>query len=198
MAAILGTGRTVPDVCRTAELPDEALALLGDGNQPRAFVEALAAAGQHAEAIRFLAHALDPRPAVWWAWVCARRAHGETPPDPIQASLEATKAWIANPSDANCRAAMAKAEAADLGTPAGCAGLAAFFCGDSIAPKGSAEPVPPPAHVAARAIAGCVILAAVGDPPENAPERFREYLTQGLEVADKTSLWTPPAPSGKR
>lgn len=193
MPALLGTGRTAPEICRAAELDDAALALLGDGEQPRAFVEGLVAGGQHVAAVRFLAYALDRRPAVWWAWVCARRAHGDTPPPEILAALDATKAWIADPSDANRREAMARAQTADFGTPAGCAGLAAFFCGDSLAPAG-AEPVPPGEFMAARAIAGCVILAAVIDPPEKAPERYEEFLRQGFEVAEKTALWTPPPP----
>lgn len=193
MPALLGTGRTALEVCRAAELEDEALALLGDGEQPRAFVDALIAAGNHVAAVRFLAFALDRRPAVWWAWVCARRAHGETPAPAIQTSLDATKTWIADPSDANRRAAMARAEAAEFGTPAGCAGLAAFFCGDSLAPPG-VDPVPPGEFMAAQAIAGCIILAAVIDPPELAEERYQEYLRQGFEVAEKTALWTPPPP----
>lgn len=193
MPTLLGTGRTAAEICRAAELDDDALALLGDGEQPRAFVDALIAAGQHEAAVRFLAYALDRRPAVWWAWVCARRAHGDAPPPAIQAALEATKVWIGDPSDANRRAAMASAEAADFGTPAGCAGLAAFFCGDSLAPAG-AEPVPPGEFMAAQAIAGSIILAAVIDPPELAPERYQEYLRQGFEVAEKTALWTPPPP----
>ncbi len=197
MAALLGTGRTALEVCRAAELEDDAVALLGDGEQPRAFLEALIAAGNHVAAVRFLAYALDTRPAVWWAWVCARRAHGETPPPIIQTALDATKAWIAEPSDAKRRATMASAEAADFGTPAGCAGLAAFFCGDSLAPPG-AEPVAPGEFMAAQAIASSVILAAVIDPPEQAEERFQEYLRQGLEVAEKTALWTPPPPRADR
>jgi len=193
MAALLGTGRTVLDVCRAAELDDEAMALLGDGEQPRAFVDALIAAGNHPAAVRFLAFALDKRPAVWWAWVCARRAHGDAPPPAIHTALEATKTWITEPSDANRRAAMAAAEAADIGTPAGCAGLAAFFCGDSLAPP-DVDAVPPGEFMAAQAIAGCIILAAVMDPPEQADERYLEYLRQGFEVAEKTALWTPPPP----
>lgn len=192
MPAVLATGRTALDVCRAAELDPEVIARLGDGGEPRAFVEGLVNGGHHVAAVRFLAYALDRRPAVWWAWVCARRTHGETPPPEIQASLKATETWIANPNDANRRAAMAQAEAADFGTPAGCAGLAAFFCGDSLAPPG-VEPVPPGEFMAARVIAGCIILAAVADPPEQAPERYAEFLRQGLEVAEKTGLWTPPA-----
>ncbi|MDH5197000.1 MAG: hypothetical protein OEY20_07090 [Gemmatimonadota bacterium] len=193
MPALMGTGRTALEVCRAAELDDDALALLGDGEKPRAFVDALIAAEHHAAAVKFLAFALDKRPAVWWAWVCARRAHGDEPDPAIQAALEATKAWIADPSDANRRTAMACAEAADFGTPAGCAGLAAFFCGDSLAPP-ELEPVPPGEFMAAQAIAGCIILAAVMDPPEQAPERYQEFLHQGFEVAEKTALWTPPPP----
>jgi hypothetical protein len=89
---------------------------------------------------------------------------------------------------------MARAEAADFGTPAGCAGLAAFFCGDSLAPAG-AEPVPPGEFMAARAIAGCVMLAAVAGPPEQAPDRYQEFLRQAFEVAEKRP-GTAPAQGG--
>ena len=86
------------------------------------------------DAVRFIAHALPKREAVWWGWVCARRSAGENPPPKIKAALDATEKWIAQPNDDNRRLAMAAAEKAELGTAAGCAGLAAFFSGESLAP----------------------------------------------------------------
>ena len=88
---VLNSGKTLGDICRVAELSDEALALLADGTDGRGYVERLVAVGNFGDAVRVLAHALPQRPAVWWAWYCARRAHGESPPAPVEASLEATK-----------------------------------------------------------------------------------------------------------
>jgi hypothetical protein len=193
---LLRTGRTFAQVCDAAELSEEALALRTPGQAPRAYVDALIAAESYADAVRLLAHALPRREAVWWAWVCAKRAAGDTPPPHVGALLEATRVWIAEPTDAHRRTVMAQAEAVGFGTPAGSAGLAAFFSGQSLAPP-DAEPVPPGEFMAAKAIAGSVVLAAVATEPERAAEKFREYLEQGMVVADKTDLWTPPAAAAR-
>ena len=193
---VLSSGKTLAEICRAAQLGDDALALLGEGTDGRGYVERLAAEGHAVDALRLLAHALPQRPAVWWAWVCARRAHGETPPAPVQAALDATKLWIGEPTDANRRDAMRCATEANFRTPPGCAGLAAFLCGELIAPP-ERDPVPPGEYAAAQAIAGCITVAAVFTEPERAEEKFQEFLTRGLEVAEKTRLWDPP-PQGSR
>jgi len=187
---VLNTGKTLGDICRVAELSDEALALLADGTDGRGYVERLVAVGHYGDAVRVLAYALPQRPAVWWAWYCARHAHGESPPATVQAALEATKQWIAEPVEKNRREAMRWAREVEFRTPAGCAGLAAFFCGDSIAPPDH-DPVPPEEYTAAKVISGCISLAVVFREPEKAQERFQEFVEQGLEVADKTRLWVP-------
>ena len=188
---VLSSGKTLEQVCRAAELSDEALALLGDQSDGPGYVQLLADKGHYPDATRLLAYALPQRPAVWWAWVCSRRANGETPTAPVQAALDATKQWIAEPTDANRREAMRLATEVEFGTPAGCAGLAAFFCGESISPP-DRDPVPPGEYMAAQAISGCISLAAVFTEPEKAEEKFREFVKQGLEVAQRTNLWIPP------
>jgi hypothetical protein len=47
--------------------------------------------------------------------------------------------------------------------------------------------------MSAKIISSCIALAAVFDEPKNAAEHFKEFLKQGLEVAEKTHLWSPPA-----
>jgi len=188
---LLHTGKTFAQICDAAGLSEEALALRVPGQAPRQYVDALVGAEAYPDAVRFLAHALPRREAVWWAWVCAKRAAGEAPPPPVAALLEATRLWIAEPTDAHRRAVMAQAEAVGFDTPSGSAGHAAFFSGTSLAPP-EMEPVPPGEFMAAKAIAGSVILAAVVTEPERAPEKFRDYLEQGMLVAEKTDLWTPP------
>ena len=80
------------------------------------------------------------------------------------------------------------AEAAELKTAAGCAGLAAFFSGGSMAPS-NAAPVPPGEYLTAKAVSGAVICAAVAVEPEKAPEKFRTFLDQGLDVVNRIKLW---------
>ena len=123
-------------------------------------------------------------------WVCARRSAGEHPPPKIKGALDATERWVAQPTDDNRRLAMAAAEKAELGTAAGCAGLAAFFSGGSLAPP-EAPPVPPGEFLAAKAVSGAVIFAAVAKEPERAPEKFRSFVAQGVEVTNRVKLWEP-------
>jgi hypothetical protein len=151
----------------------------------------MAAAELHPDAVRFLAHAMPRREAVWWAWACARRVAGEQPAPKVKAALDATERWIAQPTEENRRAAMQAAEAADFGTPAGCAGLGAFFSSGSLAPPDVAA-VPPGEFMTAKAVAGGIVLAAVATEPDQAPAKFQAFLQQGLEVADRIRMWPAP------
>jgi hypothetical protein len=183
--------RSTSALCTLAEVSEDAAALLATtpAEPPqRAFVASLVERELFADAIAFLAHALPRREAVWWAWVCARKASGPTPPPNIQAALDATERWIVQPTEDHRRQAIAFGEQADFGTPAGCAALSAFFSGGSLSPA-DAPPVPPGEFMTAKAVAGSVTMAAVVTEPEKAPEKFREYVRLALEVADRTKLW---------
>jgi hypothetical protein len=183
--------RGTADLCTIADLGDEARALLDGGTPPpppKDFVVRLVEAKMHTDAVRFLAHALPRRECVWWAWVCARKAAGDAPPPAIKNALDATERWIVQPSEDNRRVTLVFGEAADFGTPAGCAALAAFMSGGSLAPP-DAPVVPPGEFMTAKAASGSVTLAAVLDP-ERAEDNFKEFVNLGLEVGDRTKLWT--------
>ena len=175
-----------------AKLSDDATELLaaaGGNPPPKEFIQSLLASELFPDAVGFLAHALPRREAVWWAWVCARKSAGPTPPPPIKAALDATERWIMQPTDDNRRQAMAFAEAADVGTPAGAAALSAFLSSGSLGPP-ETPPVPPGEFMTAKAVAGSVTLAAVTVEPEKAKVHFAEYVKLGLEVAERTKLWS--------
>jgi hypothetical protein len=184
----LRSGKTVPAICDAAELSDEARDILAPDVPGRTFVEKLVETEQYSDAIAFLAHALPRREAVWWAWLCARAAAGDKAPASVVVSLEATKTWIAEPTDPHRRAALDAAEVAGIGTPAGCAGLAAFLCGDTLGPA-EAPPAPPGEYAAAKAIGGSINLAAVSDVKLDIGARYAEFVRQGLELAERTNLW---------
>jgi hypothetical protein len=188
MAAEPGTARSAAEICAAADLGDKAKALLGPEVLPQSYVELLIQNKELADAVRFLAHALPKREAVWWAWFCARRVSGPEPPPEIRASLSATEKWIVQPNEENRRAAMKAAEQATFGTPAGCAGLGAFFSGGSLGPPDT-PPNPPGEFMTAKAVAGAVMLAAVATEPEKAPEKYQAFVAEALEVARKIKLW---------
>ena len=125
---------------------------------------------------------------MWWAWVCARKSAGATPAPPVKAALEATEQWIVQPTEENRRKALKVGEAADFGTAAGCAALAAFMSSGSLAPA-DAPVVPPGEFMCAKAVSGSVTIAVVATEPEKAGAKFKEYLQLGLEVAERTKLW---------
>ncbi|MEP6491152.1 MAG: hypothetical protein ABJF01_00650 [bacterium] len=176
-------------LCAVADIGDEARALLSPADSPpRPYIDLLLSNGLFPDAVRVLAHALPRREAVWWAWVCARKSAGAEPAPPIKAALDATERWIVQPTEAHRRQALQFGEAADFGTAAGCAALAAFMSSGSLAPP--EHPVVPPGdYMTAKAVSGSVTLAAVVNEPEKAPDKFQEFMKLGLEVAERTKLW---------
>jgi hypothetical protein len=175
-------------ISEVAEMSDEAMALVKPQIHPLDYVSLLMDKKLYPDAVRFLAHGLPKREAVWWGWVSAKRTAGENPPQKIRAALAATERWIADPNDVNRRAAMDAAETAEFDTAAGCAGLGAFFSGGSIAPANAPE-VPPGEYLTAKAISGAVLLAALKVEPEKAPEKFKSFVAQGVDVANRIQLW---------
>jgi hypothetical protein len=139
------------------------------------------------DAVRLLAHLMPKREAVWWAWVSVRRSPGAHPSPEETASLQATEKWLSQPTDENRRGALAAAEKARVGSAAGCAGLAAFLSGDSLAPVG-AQPVPPGEYLSAKAVANAIILAA-SSAPEQTPETLRGFLGEGMKLTERIGLW---------
>lgn len=175
------TAKTAAEICTRAQIEEEAVALLRDGHSPADFLEVLVEKERLPDAIRFLAQALPPREAVRWAWKCAREfAPAGQKPETV-AALDAAEKWLADPSDANRRAAMEAAEKARETAP-GLVGAAAFFSEGSIAPP-DRDPVPPPAGVAGAIAGGAVLLAAVKAEPAKAAENYRLSLNLGRELA---------------
>src|SRR5215831_1215878 len=182
--------RSTAELSMIAGLSEDAQQLLGSDEpvSPRSFLGQLMDNELHIDAVKFLAHALPRREAVWWAWVCARKASGPEPATPIKHALDAAERWIVQPTEEHRRQALVFGEAADFGTAAGCACLAAFMTGGSLAPA-DAPVVPPGEFMTAKAVFGSVTLAAVATEPDSAPAKFGEFMKLGIEVAERTRLW---------
>ena len=189
--------KTAAEICNRCALGDEAKELLRPGATPRQFLDALVEKEQFADAVRFLAHALPKREAVWWGCVCVRQvlASGK-PPATDTAALQAAEKWVAAPSEENRQEALPAAEATEYGTPAGTLAAAAFFSGGSLAPP-DLPAVPPPDTSTANMVAGGVDLAAVQTQPEKAAEKYRKFIATGIEVASGTNRWKETLPLRK-
>ncbi len=187
--------KTTPEIAEAAGLDGEAVKLAAASKSPREFVDELVKQGKFGDAVKFIAHSLPKREGVWWAWSCAKKSVDDPPPKPIQDALGATEKWISQPSDENARAARERAEEAQTDNPAGCAAMAAFFGGSSLAPP-DCPPVPPGEYLTAKAVGASVVLAAAAKEPEKAAERYQAFITQGAEVAHRIGIWERPAPKG--
>jgi hypothetical protein len=177
------TAETADELCSRIELSSGAKLLVRPGQTPRELLEQLIQGRHYLDSVRLLAHALPKREAIWWAVACAKMAHGEPIPAPFVGAIRAVEDWIVDPTDANRRAALPAAEAAGLGTPAGCVCASAYFSGGSLAPVGIAD-VPPGEHVTAQLVAASVSMAAVFVEPSQAPEKYANYLGLGRKLID--------------
>ena len=163
-------------------LSTDASMVLTDVTKVPDALQRLEASGFLVEAARMVAHALPKREAVWWACMCAMHTAPADLGENDRLARELAENWVRQQSDKLRREAMAKAEAADFGTPEAWAAVAAFWSGDSMAPEGQAA-VPPPGHLCGTAVAGSIVLAAVRGDPLRQPARLKRFLESGRNIA---------------
>ena len=154
-----------------------------DGAMPGEYVDLLVGAKSFDAAVKFMAFALPPREAVWWACVCARMELQDSVEDAVANALAAAEAWVRKPTDEHRRAAMTCAQAANFDSPAAWAAVGAFWSGGSMGPP-DVPAVPAAPHLLGVAIVGAVTLAAVQFQPELAEERRERYITAAVNIAN--------------
>jgi hypothetical protein len=182
------SAKTAAEIAKLFPVGDEAKKLLRDGLTPRQYLDLLIEKQQFVDAVRFLAHALPKREGVWWACLSVRGGLGTALPAPQTAAVQAAERWVADPSEANRRAAETVANAAEPATPGGCTAMAAFWSGGSLAPA-NLPVVPPGETLTAHGVASAILLTAVASEPQKAPEKHRKFLAQGIEVANGLQRW---------
>ncbi len=160
-----------------------AAALVKDKMPPARYFELLCEQRLHGDAIRFVAHLLAKREAVWWGTLCVwKTLRAAKVPPTEERLLKAVLAWILQPGEVSRRATQPLAQAADITTPAGCLGWAVFWNSGSM--NGPDLPVvAPPAYLTNRTVAGAVLMA-VNTGPESRTFRELQFLRLGIEVAN--------------
>ncbi len=172
---------TIRDLCERAKLKADAKALLKDDFTPQQFLELLMGKELFPDAIRLLAYALPKREAVGWGCLCVRQILGTQDASKISEAHVAVERWVSNPDEGNRRAAKIAADKEGSESPSACLALAAFFSGGSIAPA-NLPPVAPADHITPQLVAGAIIVSAVKNQPEKAPEKYRAFLQKGLAL----------------
>ncbi len=179
--------KTAAEICRHVPLSEAAAKLLRPDMQARPFLDLLIEKQHYADAVRFLAHMMTKREAIWWACLCIRPDKGAVVSAAAAAAHQPAEAWVADPTDAKRRAAHAAAEAAGIGPPVKLTCEAAFFSEGSMGPAEYKE-VPAPEGLSATTAANAVILAAVAEPAKMAA-KYRQFLALGHDVAAGKNRW---------
>lgn len=169
-------------ICHGIELDEQANGLLKDNPTSAFYIKQLIEQRLYPDAIRFLAHALPKREAVWWACLCARNS----PTDKLSVNeikaIELAEAWVYKPTEENRKLTMPAAEAAEFKTAASWAAIAAFWSGGNISPVAQAI-VQPDEKLFAKAVTGAVMLAATKGEPVKVNDNYRLFLEQGINIA---------------
>jgi hypothetical protein len=187
------SARSAGELCQHVGLGQEARDLLGDDLAPRAFLERLLDGNYYQDAVRFLAHALPKREAVWWGCLCVGHAAHLGGTSQVPAALQAAVQWVVDPSDQNRRAAEWPGGSAQPPSPSGCLAVAAFLSGGGMHPPkvtgASAAP-----FLAARTVGEGILLAATGGDPAGVVTQLRAFLALGIGIANGKYLWDSPVP----
>ncbi|NJD05817.1 MAG: hypothetical protein FIA97_04885 [Methylococcaceae bacterium] len=170
-------------LCADIELDEPARQLLQADPSPAAFLARLMEQELFTDAVRFLARALPPRESTWWACLCVRTTLGEDSRPEFKLAVEAAERWVYTPSEENRRLSYEAAQATNFDSPAAWTGMAAFWSGGSMAPP-DVPVVPPAENLTSKAVSGAVMLSAVILEPEKAPEKYRTFLEQGIDIAN--------------
>ena len=166
------------------EQPDGTIA----GGSMQECARAIMEAGLKEDAVSVLAQSLSRRAATWWACRVARlEAGGSLTPQELR-TLEAAEAWVKHPEQLRAYAAQDAANVAGLSSPAGCAALAAFLAGESLAPP-HLDPLPPLPHLAGMAAAGAVKLAAARRAAAEPNQELSRLLAAGFAIAAGSDTW---------
>lgn len=150
---------------------------------PTSYLAALLQQQKLVEAVGFLAHGLPPRDAVRWAVdSCAVVSAQQSPQD--RQATEASKAWLAQPTEANRQQAIVRAAEAGHAGPGAWAAQAAGWAGTPAGPA-TTNAVP---DLVGKAVTGSVMLAAAMTKPGFTLPKF------GAAPAPVPTLASPSLP----
>ncbi len=145
------------------------------------FLRQLMAGSTPEEAITFMAYALAPRHAIWWAHECLN-ARTELLTDEDRAMLSLAAAWVAEPDETRRYAALDAGHAARARGPGTWLALATGWSGGSMAPPENPA-VEAPAFAMGRAVNAAVLTALARVPQEKRAHMLKHYIGMGDVLA---------------
>jgi hypothetical protein len=164
------------------ECPAELLTELKTAASDLAILQRLETEQLYSEAVKFLAHGLPKREAIWWAYLVSEAAEHHSTDPQTQEALSTIEHWAREPNEARRRQAGSVGEALRYYTPSSWAAMAILWSGGSITPEGR-PPVEASPVMCAKAVSNAIIIGAHqlhATPPD---EAFKRFLRQGLHIA---------------
>ena len=157
-----------------------------EGEATDAYLDRLAQDAETTDALVFAAYALPKRLAVWWAVRCVQSVDGLSAG--YEAVLDEAVRWVETTAEADRREAFAAAEESGLEHAACWPAVAAFWADGSLGPVDVPE-IPAADDLCGKAASTAATLAAVADPPQDAPKRRAVFVALAHEVAAADEPW---------
>ncbi|MGI9282807.1 MAG: DUF6931 family protein [Endozoicomonas sp.] len=176
------SAETAAEVTGRYELDEEIESLLSPEIQPAGFIQRLLEDSLYLDCVRFIAHGLPKREAVWWACLATRYTHTPETESLRQQTLSITEAWVKQPGEDYRLQAYKMAEKAKHKTPDSWAAMAAYWSTGSVNESDS-FPVPPPPYLFAHAVTGAICLSAADTSEDDINDRYVRFIGQGLDLA---------------
>lgn len=174
---------TATDAVSIAPVEEDTKKLVRSDQNTLQFVEMLANQERFLDAVRVLAFSLGKLTVIEWAHRCVSLATKDGLSKIDAKALDLVQRWLGDRTEGLRREIYATAHEAEHSTPASWVGMAAFWSEGSMGPPPPAPPLAPGPTQCAHAATGAILLAAVIRQPEKAPEKYREFLRVGMELA---------------
>lgn len=175
--------RQASDILARFELSEDAAGCADQAQlSPLEFIKHLVQQRFYFDAVKFLAHGLPKREAIWWACLAVKKSLPKEAPASQLAALNAAEQWAIAPAEDKRQLARAWSEKTAQKSAASWAATAAFWSGGSLAKPGEPEIQPPP-YLYAHAVAGAISMAAFALNPDDPAEAFKLFIRQGLDLA---------------
>ena len=171
---------TVEEYCEVLELGDAAKAAVNEQQlaSPFDLLETLIRDDHFPDALCLTAGLLPKRDAILWGIECLRSGERKLT-DADQAAAAAVDEWLAEPSEANRRAAEAVAKANEYDGPFSWLAMAVFWSEGSMSPEGQPG-VAPLWQLTAKGVIAALTLAATKDP-KNAYSHYASFIQASQE-----------------
>lgn len=153
----------------------------GPEELPLVYCGRLLAPETGAEAVRFLAHTLPRREAVWWAARSVRSLLGQAADTGGLKGVELAESWVREPDEPTRRAALEFGLAADQAAPGTWAALAAAWSGGGLTL--GQHTANAPADTTGRCAMVAVTLASCGLPAKQRWAATRVCIEAGMRFA---------------